>query len=134
MSGTCLLFQITVVPINDGPIIQFNSSADPNVFAPEQDRRRQVSFREEDQPVVLLPAVTTLRDVDSLNAGGAVVTLNGTLDGEYEGLGVDRDLASSSNIHVSIMRSGALVTLTLSGDATVEQYRQVHLIVTVMAC
>ena len=84
-------------------------------------------MREGDSPVRLLPAVATMRDVDSLNAEEAVVTLNDTLDGEYEGLGVDEGLAASFGLTVKMTRSNDTVTLTISGNAVTERYRQVIL-------
>lgn len=99
------------------------------MFAAEKDRRHEVGFTEEGHLVAILPDVTTLGDVDSLNAEGAVITLNYTLDGDDEGLGVDEQLASGFGINVMITRSEGRVTMKLSGIASFQQYRQVMSVV-----
>jgi hypothetical protein len=118
---------VTIIPINDPPILQFNSSANPEMLAPEKDRQRELEFKEGRSPVALLPDDATLTDVDSEEAGGATVTVNGTSDGSLEGIGVDRSLATSFGITVSVIRSETSISMALVGNATIEKYKQVLL-------
>ena len=98
------------------------------MFAPEEDRRRDLGFKEGENPVRVLPEVVTLGDADSVKAGEAFVTLNGTSNGLFEGLGVDQLLATGFGIAITITRSDRSVTMTLLGIATIEQYKQVMLV------
>ena len=77
---------------------------------------------------------TTLRDVDNVNAGRAEVKLSDILDGEYEGLSIDESLAASFGITVNIARLDNTVTISLDGDATMEEYKQVRHLLCVSAC
>lgn len=70
------------VPVNDGPILQFNPNADPTKFAPPENRRHIVGFVEEDEPVPVFPRTTTLVDVDSHYAKKVVLWLAGTVMNE----------------------------------------------------
>ena len=70
------VLQITFIPLNDPPILQFNGSGDPNRFAPLASRQHSVGFLEDQRnPTVLFPNSTTLGDVDSRTATMAVVQL-----------------------------------------------------------
>jgi hypothetical protein len=118
---------VTVVPINDPPIVQFNPNADPELFAPEEDRTSDLGFAEGSNPVQVLPDNVTVSDVDSLKAGKATITANDTSDGLLEGISVDQSKAASFGITVNITRSETSITITLLGVASLEEYKQVLL-------
>ena len=98
------------------------------MFAPKEDRHRDLGFKEGENPVRVLPEVVTLGDADSVKAGEAFITLNGTSNGLLEGLGVDHLLATGFGIAITITRSDRSVTMIFLGNATIEQYKQVMLI------
>ena len=98
------------------------------MFAPKEDRHRDLGFKEGENPVRVLPEVVTLGDADSVKAGEAFITLNGTSNGLLEGLGVDHLLATGFGIAITITRSDRSVTMIFLGNATIEQYKQVILV------
>lgn len=115
-----------MIPVNDGPILQFSGIADPLRFAPLQNRIHSLGYREEDHPVVLLPDSATLADVDSLQVAGATVTILGIRERGKEKLLVNSLLAESLGISVTWNETSAnSITLILRGLATIGNYKQV---------
>ena len=126
LSILMLFVQVTVVPLNDGPIVQFNPDADMNAFASLADRSHAVGLIEEGLPVRVMPNTTTVTDVDSTNAGGATVQLSGIRDGLKEALRISKSLAETFHVTVNVSVSDTSFNITLSGFARFEAYKQVR--------
>ena len=127
LSILMLFLQVTVVPLNDGPIVQFNPDADINTFASLADRSHAVGLIEGGLPVRVMPNTTTVTDVDSTNAGGATVQLSGFRDGLKEALRINRSLAETFFVIANVSISDTSVNITISGIASFEAYKQVQL-------
>jgi cysteine-rich repeat protein len=119
--------RVTVIPLNDGPIVQFNPDADLNAFALLADRSHAVELIEEGLPVRVMPNTTTATDVDSTSAGRATVRLTGIKDGVKEALIINESLANSFGITVTVSVSDTSVNITLDGIASFEAYKEILL-------
>lgn len=97
-----LRVQVSVIPLNDGPIVQFNPDADIDKFASLADRSHAVELIEEGLPVPVMPNTTTATDVDSRKAGGATIQLIGIKDGTKEVLTINKSLAQTFQVNVSV--------------------------------
>jgi hypothetical protein len=118
---------VTVIPLNDGPILQFNPDADIDMFATRADRSHAVEFIEEGLPVRVMPNTTTATDVDSRNAGGATIQLIGIKDRLKEALTINKVLAESFDVTVNISISETSINISLSGIASFDAYKQILL-------
>jgi hypothetical protein len=122
--STAIQINITFNPINDPPILQFNSSDDPNRFAPLASRRHSVIFLEDqDGPTFLFPNSTTLGDVDSRTTTMAVVQL--TANDTNEELLWDDTVAV--DVGIAVERNGT--GLVLKGNVSFTAMREVLLTV-----
>ena len=106
-------FQITFYPVNDGPILQFNATANPFVFAPLANRIHFLGFTEEDRPVLVFPRTTTLFDVDSEFAYMAKIVLTGIVLNET--LIWNQTLADELELNVTYIKDSSMWIVKKNG-------------------
>src|SRR5690606_12400544 len=106
-------FAITVTDVIDAPVLDLNGPAIGSGFS--------AAYVEGDAPVAIVDsAELTLVDIDSTQIAQALVSIGNLQDGASEALAVD-----VSGAPITQAYNAALGTLTLSGLATVAEYRDV---------
>lgn len=114
---------MSIIHINDGPVLQFSRVTVPLRLPPLENRTTNASFVEEGPAIALLPHTATLFDVDSLNAAAAQVNIVRMRKGDR--LNINVTFAACLGIRVYGSGSPAL---NLSGIASFSHYRMVRLL------
>jgi uncharacterized protein (TIGR03382 family) len=103
---------VTVVAVNDGPVIDLNGVAAGFDFA--------TTFTEDGGAVPIASAGATVTDPDSANLASLTVTLTSRPDGALESLS-----ASPGATGITVAYNPATGVLSLTGSAAVASYQQV---------
>ncbi|XP_065827350.1 uncharacterized protein [Oscarella lobularis] len=123
LSSNVIQTMVTVISVNDAPILQFNPESNPYAFPTSESLVSFATFRK-GLPLMVFPNTTTLEDVDGTNLRQFTCLLQNATDGVLEIIGVNETLTTLYNLSVDLNRSESdTVTLIINGLASVRNYR-----------